>query len=272
VNACLRAASVLSVSLILSGGVCAQAPAGANEESPANGRELRGLVRTLASGAGKAHAAASARKSAADRALAARLEDFSRDARSLAARAERGATTRELDNEVTELERTSARVEAALASGRAPAGVVRPYREAVAALKRVRELVDGASPPPAPGAPVPRAATPDTDELLALVRDVDERMTLTQQAADRFAGANPGYAAELVGDVDSLASDARDLRRGAEGRADPRELRRLADRLYDGARSTGELMRASEAFRDSWGAWDQAVQDLARITELLPRL
>ena len=52
---------------------------------------------------------------------------------------------------------------------------------------------------------------------------------------------------------------------------DRRDLRRLADRRLDGARAAAGLMRDTNAFRDAWGAWDQAIADLVRMTELLPR-
>src|SRR5262245_55431924 len=91
----LRAA-ILAGFMAIFPGVCAQEPGGANEPSPANGPRLRELVDTLAGGAARALSAA-AHRTASDRALAARLEDFSRDAHSLAERVERGATARELE-------------------------------------------------------------------------------------------------------------------------------------------------------------------------------
>src|SRR5512144_2550313 len=112
----MRAAPcLLALSLLAPGLAAGQATPGANDPSPANGPELRELARSLSHAAAGARDAARRRASRAGPEVGARLDDFARDARSLEARAARGTTARELDNELTALERSAARVEAALA-------------------------------------------------------------------------------------------------------------------------------------------------------------
>src|SRR5205814_8167259 len=95
--------------------------------------------------AGRARGASSA----AGRELAARLGELARNGRSLANRVERGATSRELDNELAELERTAARVEVALQDARPGVAVARPFHDAVDAIAQIRaaSATDGASAP-----------------------------------------------------------------------------------------------------------------------------
>ena len=85
----MRAIGCLLLALTLAGRADARAqtqtqePA-PNEPSPANGPELRQLTRTLARAAASARAAVPERSSRAGRDLAARLDDYAKNARSLA--------------------------------------------------------------------------------------------------------------------------------------------------------------------------------------------
>ncbi|HKC26107.1 MAG TPA: hypothetical protein VKF32_15280 [Thermoanaerobaculia bacterium] len=268
--------AVVALVLLLSasGPAAAQAPPSANDPTAASG--LRSLARRVSRSAEDASAAAGRARgasSAAGRELTARLGELARSARSLRDRVDRGATVRELDNELAELERTSARVEAALSDARARASVLRPYHDAVDAIVQIR-AASAAEAAPARGAasssPARAAAEAQLDQIRSLAHEADGHLSRASAEVDRFAAANPGNAVEVADAVDGVARDATELALSTDqARIDVAATRAAARQLLANARAADDLMQATNASPTAAPEWSQGIDALARLTQAL---
>ena len=108
------------------------------------------------------------------------------------------------------------------------------------------------------------------ESLVSLARDLADRAARARATAERLAGGNRWRQRELLATIQRFDDQAAAFHeRVGSGDNDREQIRAEANRLMDDARRADQDMRQANAFPEVWQEWQDTMQVLQRITDLV---